>query len=283
MIISNNIPAINANRVLNARQGNVSNSFSKLSSGDSIGGSKGNSLSFSVSERMRGQIGGIEAAYRNTVDAISMVETADGFLTEISSLISNFRQLAVQSANSIYSDGERALSQNTAQEIVAEINRVASYATFNGQKLFDGRFARAAENSTPIASLWFQVGENTDRNANAVRVFINTFNASALSLEDLSLSSPQKALDSIEKTENALQVLSRSRAELGSYQTRLESIARTNQVALENFKAAESAIRDTDVASEITELTKNLVLNQVNIAMIAQANAQMQSVIRLLG
>lgn len=282
MVVNSNISAVTGNRVLGARQNRVVESFNKISSGDSLYAPKSNPLDFSVSEKMRSQIKGIEAAYRNSVDGLSMVKTADGFLSEIASLINNFRSLAVQSANGIYTDQERSFSQVTANELVAEIGRVTSYANFNGQRLFDGRFSEPTAETTPIASLWLQVGENKEKGANSIRLYINTINVASLSLDDISLSTPQKALDTIERTENALAVLSRNRGVLGSHQVRLESIVKTNQIALENFKSAESAIRDTDIASEITDLTKNLVLNQVNIAMIAQANAQLQTAIRLL-
>lgn len=283
MVINSNIPSITGNRLLSVRQSEVTTSFDKLSSGDRLYSAKENPLDFSISEKMRSQIKGLEAAYRNSVDALNMIRTTDGYLGEISNLITEFRSLAVQAANSIYSDAERSFSQVQATEIVAEIDRVAEYATFNGQKMLDGRFSQPTAESTPTTSLWIQVGENRDQVANAIRLYINTINVAALSLEDLSLSTPQKAIDTIERSENALQVLARNRSVLGSHQVRLESVIKTNQVALENTKAAESSVRDANIADEVTKLTKNLVMNQVNIAMIAQANSQLQAVLRLLG
>jgi len=283
MIVNSNIPSITGNRVLNSRQDEVVSSFNKISSGDAIYSAKFNPLSFGVSEKMKSQIKGIEAAYRNTMDGLSMIQTADGYLNEMSNLISSFRALAVQSANGVYSDAERAISQTSANQLVNEIERVATYANFNGQALFDGRFAQPTADVTPISSLWFQVGENSQRDSNSIRVYINTFNTASLSLADVSLSSPQKAMDTIERAESALSSLTRTRSMLGSQQVRLESVSKTNQVALENFKAAQSVIRDADIAGEVTKLTRNLVQNQVNLAMISQANAQLQTVLRLMG
>lgn len=283
MIINNNISSINSNRVLKNRQSSISGSFAAVSSGDALTSAKTNPVSFAVSEKMRVEIKGVDAANKNAVDALSMLQTTEGYLSEVNNLITNFKALAVQAANSIYSDAERQFSNFAAQELVAEIDRVSSYAEFNGLKLLNGNYAKPTENSVPLFSLWFQIGHNADKKINAMQVYIETFNAQALQLDAISLSSPTKALDSLSKVDYALEVISKRRSDLGSYQKRLDSVIRTTSIAKQNLIASESAIRDANIADEITNLTKNLILNQANIAMIAQSNAQTQTVLRLIG
>ncbi|XP_060085886.1 flagellar filament 33 kDa core protein-like [Ylistrum balloti] len=232
---------------------------------------------------MRVQIKGIDAANKNATDALSMLQTADGYLSEVNNLIKNFKALAVQAANSIYSDAERQFSNFAIREIVAEIDRISSHAEFNGLKLLTGNYSRPTADSVPLMSLWFHIGHNAAKDSNAIRAYINTFNSTALQINEISLSNPTLALDALQKVDLALSAVAQRRNDLASYQARLDSIITTTSIAKENAIASESVIRDTDIAEEVSELTKNLIVNQANIAMIAQANAQLQTVLALLG
>jgi len=284
MIINHNMSAINANRTLKFTHWEVTKNMEKLSSGERINRAGDDASGLAVSEKMRTQIQGLRQAERNTEDGMSFVQTAEGYLAQTAGIIQRVRTLAIQSANGIYSKEDRQLIQVEVSALVDEVDRTASQAEFNRFKILTGDFANAKLN--PKASMWFHLGANMNQRE---RVYINTMTAQAFKFRNatgqvtLSLSTPGGANAAIGILDNALQTLSKQRADLGAYYNRLETSAKGLMTAYENIQAAESRIRDSDMAEELVNLTKNQVLTQSGTAMLGQANMSSQSVLRLLG
>jgi flagellin len=254
----------------------------KLASGERINKSGDDASGLAVSEKMRTQIQGLRQAERNTEDGMSFVQTAEGYLNQSAQIIQRVRVLAVQASNGIYSAGDRQLIQVEVSALVDEVDRIASQAEFNRFKVLTGEYSQI----NPKASMWFHVGANTNQRK---RVFIGTMTAAALQFKDatgrinLVLSTPGGANAAIGVLDNALQKLSKQRADLGAYYNRMEMTAKGLMTAYENIQAAESRIRDADMAEVMVSFTKDQVLVQSGTAMLAQANIQNQSVLRLLG
>ena len=282
MIINHNMSAINANRTLKFSQWGVTRSMEKLSSGERINKAGDDASGLAVSEKMRTQIMGLRQAERNTEDGMSFVQTAEGYLNQTSSIIQRIRVLSVQAANGIYSNDDRQLIQVEVSALVDEVDRVASQAEFNRFKVLTGEYSRKG----PKASMWFHMGANQNQRE---RVYINTMTARAFGFEDgtskvaISLETPEGANKTIQMCDDALQKLSKQRADLGAYYNRLDYAARGLMTAYENIQAAESRIRDADMAEEMVNFTKDQVLVQSGTSMLAQANVSNQSVLRLLG
>jgi len=282
MIINHNMSAINANRSLKFTHWEVDKSMQKLSSGERINKAGDDASGLAVSEKMRTQIQGLRQAERNTEDGMSFVQTAEGYLNQTASIIQRIRVLAVQSANGIYSAQDRQLIQVEVSALIDEVDRVASQAEFNRFKVLTGEFSKI----NPKASMWFHLGANSNQRE---RVYIGTMTARSFTMRDaggkvvLSLSSPGGANNAIQVMDNALQRLAKQRADLGAYYNRLELTSKGLMSAYENIQAAESRIRDADMAEEMIGFTKNNVLVHSGTAMLAQANLQPQSVLRLLG
>jgi flagellin len=282
MIINHNMNAINANRVLKFNDWEIGKSMEKLSSGMRINRAGDDASGLAVSEKMRTQIQGLRQAERNTEDGMSFIQTAEGYLNQTSSIIQRVRVLAVQAANGIYSNEDRQLIQVEVSALVDEVDRLASQAEFNKFKILTGDFSR----TNPKASMWFQLGANKDQRE---RVYIGTMTAQALKFRDgsgkiaVSLSAPGGANDAIGIMDAALQRLGKQRADLGAYFNRLEMTAKGLMVAYENTQASESRIRDADMAEEMVGFSKNQILVHTGSAMLAQANIQGQSVMKLLG
>lgn len=273
--------AVNANRTLKFTSWNVNKSMEKLSSGERINRAGDDASGLAVSEKMRTQIQGLRQAERNTEDGMSFVQTAEGYLAQTAQIIQRIRVLAVQAANGIYTNADRQLIQVEVSALVDEVDRIASQAEFNRFKILTGEFSKI----NPKASMWFHMGPNANQR---VRVFIGTMTAQAFRMKDatskmaITLTSPGGANAAIGVMDAALQKLSKQRADLGAYYNRLEHTAKGLMTAYENVQASESRIRDTDMAEEMVEFTKNTVLVQSGTAMLAQANLQPQSVLRLL-
>jgi len=284
MIINHNMSAINANRTLKFSQWAVSSHMEKLSSGERINRAGDDASGLAVSEKMRTQIMGLRQAERNTEDGMSFVQTAEGYLAQTAGIIQRIRVLAIQSANGIYSKEDRQLIQVEVSALVDEVDRTASQAEFNRFKILTGDFANSKLN--PKASMWFQLGANMNQRK---RVYINTMTAQSFKFKNgtgqvsLSLSTPGGANNALGLLDTALQRLSKQRADLGAYYNRLEMTAKGLMTAYENIQAAESRIRDSDMAEEMVDFTKNQVLVHSGTAMLGQANVQSQSVLRLLG
>ncbi len=282
MIINHNMSAINANRSLKFTHWEVDKSMQKLSSGERINKAGDDASGLAVSEKMRTQIQGLRQAERNTEDGMSFVQTAEGYLNQTASIIQRIRVLAVQSANGIYSAQDRQLIQVEVSALIDEVDRVASQAEFNRFKVLTGEFSKI----NPKASMWFHLGANANQRE---RVYIGTMTARSFSMRDagskviLSLSSPGGANSAIGVMDSALQRLAKQRADLGAYYNRMELTSKGLMSAYENIQAAESRIRDADMAEEMIGFTKNNVLVHSGTAMLAQANLQPQSVLRLLG
>ena len=281
MIINNNMSSLYADRVLNISNDNIMKNMEKLSSGERINRAGDDASGLAVSEKMRSQIRGLNQASKNIQNGVSFIQTTEGYLTETTDILQRVRELAVQSANGIYSDEDRMQIQVEVSQLVAEVDRIASQAQFNGMNMLTGRFAQAGD-----AVMQFQIGANVDQNA---RVFIGTMTATALGLkgaqggdEQISISTPDEANMTLAAVDAALTNVTKQRADLGAYQNRFEMAAKGINIAAENTQAAESRIRDTDMASEMVEFTKNSILTQAGTAMLAQANSQSQTVLSLL-
>lgn len=284
MIINHNLSAINANRVLNVKNKDVDMSMTKLASGMRINKAGDDASGLAVSEKMRGQIRGLNQAERNIENGISFVQTTEGYLQETQDIVHRIRELAVQAANGIYTAEDRMQIQVEVIQLVDEVNRVASHAQFNTMNMLTGRFA---ENSVVAdATMFFHVGANMDQRE---KLFIGTMTAGALGMEDLttkaplSISNPTAANATIGKLDLALTKISTQRANLGAYQNRFETAVKGVAIASENLQAAESVIRDTNMAQQMVEYVKDNILVQSGTAMLAQANTKPQSVLQLLG
>jgi flagellin len=285
MIINHNMSAEFANRVLKFQDVAINKNIEKLSSGMRINRAGDDASGLAVSEKLRSQIRGLNQAVRNIENAVSFIQATEGYLGETHDILHRLRELAVQSANGIYSDEDRMQIQVEVSQLVDEINRVASHAQFNGMNTLTGAFADPARGGIEARQMFFQVGANMDQRE---RVYIGTMTAEALGLQSLqagqsiSISTPDQANRAIGLVDAALTVVSRQRADLGAYQNRFEMAVKGVAVASENMQAAESLIRDTDMAAETVQFLKNRILVEAGTAMLAQANLKPQSVLQLL-
>ena len=281
MVINHNMSSLYANRTLGVSNDQLMGNIEKLSSGQRINKAGDDASGLAVSEKMRSQIRGLNQANRNIQNGVSFIQATEGYLQETTDILQRIRELAVQSANGIYSDEDRQQIQVEVSQLVAEVDRIASQAQFNGMNMLTGSFA---QNSDRI--MQFQIGANVDQNE---RVYIGTMTAQSLgpkgaqgAEEGIGISTPDTANMAIATVDEALKNVSKQRADLGAYQNRFEMAANGINVAAENLQAAESRIRDTDMASEMVEYTKNQILTQSGTAMLAQANSQSQNVLALL-
>jgi flagellin len=282
MIINHNMSAMYANRQLQSNGIQVSKNIEKLSSGMRINRGGDDASGLAVSEKLRSQIRGLNQAERNIQNGISFIQTSEGYLQETQDILHRVRELSVQSANGIYSQEDRMQIQVEISQLVDEVNRIASHAQFNGMNILSGKFARDGE----LGGISFHVGANMDQNE---MVYVGTMTAQALGLvkeqgtnEPITIETPEEANMAIGIVDNALQVVSKQRADLGAYQNRFEMASQGVAIAAENLQAAESRIRDVDMASEMVEYVKNQILSQSTTAMLAQANTKSQSVLSLL-
>lgn len=309
MIINNNLGAMNAHRQMGANQNNMGDSMEKLSSGLRINRAGDDAAGLAISEKMRGQIRGLEQANRNAQDGVSMIQTAEGALNETHSILQRTRELAVQSANDTNTDADRAEIQKEFDELVDEIDRIAGNTEFNtknllGEKDTDGNFTGNAQSFT------FHIGANQGQK---MELDINSMSSSsigtaavpetsdgaddaiaAVTIQSLTttagtgedgkgkLTSQAGADEAITAINNAIEQVSAERSKLGANQNRLEHTINNLGTSAENLQAAESRIRDVDMAKEMMEMTKSNILSQASQSMLAQANQQPQSVLQLL-
>jgi len=283
MIINHNMSAAYSNRVLNIRGQDVQKGIEALSSGMRINRAGDDASGLAVSEKLRSQVRGLNQASANIANAVSFIQTSEGYLQSTQDILQRVRQLSVQSANGIYSDEDRMQIQVEVSQLVDEVNRIASHAQFNGMNILTGSFAR--EGGTRV--MQFQVGANMDQNE---RIYVGTMTASALKLvseqdpnQAISLGTPEDANKVIGVVDSALKAVSKQRADLGAYQNRFEMAQKGVDVAAENLQASESRIRDADMAKEMVDFVKNQILVQSGTSMLSQANTQPQSVLKLLG
>lgn len=258
-------------------------SMEKLSSGEKINRAGDDASGLSISEKMRSQIRGLNQASRNIGDAVSFTNVAEGYLQETTDVLQRIRELAVQASNGVYSDEDRMQIQVEVSQLVAEVDRIASSAQFNGMNLLTGRFAKDSD-----TVMQFQIGANVDQN---IRAYVGTMTSQALGLtgiqgtdERISISSPDEANSTIAVLDNALKNVNKQRADLGAYTNRMELAQKGINVAAENTQAAESRIRDADMAKEMVEYSKNQILTEASSAMLAQSlNVNRSAVVKLLG
>jgi flagellin len=283
MIINHNLSAMFADRSLKVTQNYLGKEMEKLSSGLRINRAGDDASGLAVSEKMRGQIRGLNQASANAANGISFIQTTEGYLQETEDILQRIRELAVQSANGIYTDEDRMQIQVEVSQLVDEVDRIASHAQFNGMNMLTGRFARTDGGNTVTASMWLHIGANMDQRE---QVFIGTMTANSLSLrqdtEIISLGSPEDANRAIGTLDAALQKINKQRSDMGAYQNRLEHAVRGLDISSENLQAAESRIRDTDMANEMVNYVKDQILSQTGTAMLAQANQRTTSVLQLL-
>ena len=271
--------AINSQRVLKFNEWKIDDSMRKLSSGLRITRAGDDASGLAVSEKMKAQVLGLRQAERNTEDAISFIQTSDGYLDQVTSMFQRMRVLSIQAANGIYSSEDRQLMQIEVSQLIDEVDRVASQAEFNNFKLFQGDFSRTSK----TASMWFHMGPNMHQRE---RVFVGTMTAEAFNLikngRVASLSTTAKANDLIGIVDDSLERILKQRANLGAYYNRLENVAKGLMSAYENVQASESRIRDADMAEEMANFATNQILIQSSTAMLAQANLRPNNVLSLL-
>jgi flagellin len=283
MVINHNMSSMFANRQLGINNASLLGNIEKLSSGQKINRAGDDASGLAVSEKMRSQIRGLNQANRNANNGISFIQTTEGYLQETTDILQRIRELSIQSANGIYTDEDRMQIQVEVSQLVAEVDRIASHAQFNGMNMLTGRFA---ENSISGQIMQLHIGANMDQRIDA---FVGTMTAEALGLkgaqgldEQISISTPESANLAIGTIDNALKLVNKQRADLGAYQNRLETASRGIAIAAENTQSSESVIRDTDMAAQMVEYTRDSILTQASTAMLAQANTQSQNVLALL-
>jgi len=283
MVINHNMSSMFANRQLGINNDSLLGNIEKLSSGMKINRAGDDASGLAVSEKMRSQIRGLNQANRNANNGISFIQTTEGYLQETTDILQRIRELSVQSANGIYTDEDRMQIQVEVSQLVAEVDRIASHAQFNGMNMLTGRFAA---NSISGQIMQLHIGANMDQR---IEAFVGTMTAEALGLkgaqgleEQISISTPEAANLAIGTIDNALKLVNKQRADLGAYQNRLEIASRGIAIAAENTQSSESVIRDTDMAAQMVEYTRDSILTQASTAMLAQANSQSQNVLALL-
>ena len=285
MVINHNMSAMFAQRSQGLTDLNNQKNMEKLSSGMKINRAGDDASGLAVSEKMRSQIRGLNQASTNAKNGISFIQTTEGYLQETEDIIQRIRELAVQSSNGIYTDEDRMQIQVEVSSLIAEVDRIASCAQFNGMNMLTGRFARPTGENSVTASMWLHIGANMDQRT---QVYIGTMSATALGLravgteEIMTLESPDEANRAIGTLDEEIKKINKQRADLGAYQNRLEKTVVGLDIGAENLQASESRIRDTDMAKEMVDFTKNQVLSQAGTAMLAQANQSSQNVLSLL-
>ncbi len=270
--IATNVSALNAYRNLSSTQNDLSKSLEKLSSGLRINRAADDAAGLAISEGLRAQVNGLNVAARNAQDGISVIQTAEGALTEVHSILHRVRDLLVQGANDSNNDDSRAAIASEIEQLGEELTRVAASTNFNGIKLLDGS----------NASLTFQVGAGSEAAEDQIAVALTDFSGLGATIGALTADDAATALTSIAAVDAEIVNVSTARAELGANQNRFESTINSLQVAAENLAAAKSRIADTDMAAEMVRFTSANILQQAGTAMLAQANQSGQGVLQLL-
>ena len=268
MIINHNMNAMNANRQMGINNTNQGKSIEKLSSGLRINRAGDDAAGLSISEKMRGQIRGLQQSSRNAQDGISLIQTAEGALNETHSILQRMRELAVQSTNGTNQDEDRELINKEFEQLSKEVDRIAKDTQFNKQSLLAG-----------TKNVAFQIGANADQ---TISINMADMSTSGLSISAAKISTQGDAKAAITSIDAAITAVSEQRSEFGSVQNRLESAINSTDNTAENLQAAESRIRDVDMAKEMMTFSKNNILAQAAQSMLAQANSAPQGVLSLL-
>ena len=274
MVVQHNMQAANANRMLGITSGAQAKSTEKLSSGYKINRAADDAAGLTISEKMRKQIRGLDKASSNAQDGVSAVQTAEGALTEVHSMLQRMNELAVKAGTDTLQSADRDYIQSEIDALVSEIDRVACATTFNEQSLLDGTFTQKS----------LQVGADV-QTGNQIEINIDKMSASGLGVNTVDVrgthgSAGRAQVDTIKA---ALQHVSKQRSDLGAVQNRLEHTIKNLDNVVENTTAAESQIRDTDMATEMVRYSNNNILAQAGQSMLAQANQSNQGVLSLLG
>jgi flagellin len=273
MQINTNIAALNAHRNLSNTQNDLSKSLEKLSSGLRINRAADDAAGLAISEGLRSQVNGLAVAARNAQDGISVIQTAEGALTEVHSILQRVRDLAVQAGNDSNNAESRTAIKTEIDALGDELTRIGASTNFNGIKLMDGT----------VGSLTFQVGAGDTAAEDQIAVALTDFSALGADIKALTVDTAANALASITAIDTEITAVSTARAGYGAAQNRFESTINSLNVSRENLSAAESRIRDTDMAAEMVNFTRANILSQAGTAMLAQANQSNQGVLQLLG
>ncbi len=284
MIINHNLSAQFANRSLNSRGNELDSSIEKLSSGVRINRSADDASGLAVAERMRSQIRGLDRASQNVQDGIAFIQVAEGYLAETTDVIQRIRELSIQAANGIYSSQDREFIQSEIDQLTDEVTRVAEQAQYNGMNILTGRFAEGG----PVGEVSFHIGANVDQN---ISLTIGNMSASALGIgsdntettePQASVLTPEDANRTLARVDKALELVTKQRTDLGAVQNRMTYLKQGLDIGAENLQAAESGIRDSNMAEEVSKFVRARILTQSSTAMLAQANAQPNVVLSLL-
>ena len=271
--VNTNAASINAQRNVAQVTERLKVNFRRLATGLRVSTAADDAAGLAISERLKAQIRSLDQAKRNANDGISLSQTAEGALNEVSSILVRLRELSVQSANGTFSNQDRETLDQEFASLVNEINRISQSTEFNGIKLLDGSSSQ----------INFQIGFGTDSSIDQIAITLDSALTTSLGISTLDIGSGGNTSFAISQLDNAINSVSSLRGKLGAVQNRLGSTINNLAVQVENISAANSRIRDVDVASETAELTRNSILQQASISILAQANAQPQSALTLLG
>jgi len=270
MVVQHNLTAMNSNRMLGLTQSTLSKSTEKLSSGYKVNRAADDAAGLAISEKMRRQVRGLTQASTNAQDGISAVQTAEGALNEVHDMLQRLNELATKAANDTNMTEDRSYIQSEMNALVTEIDRVKDTTTFNQQSLLNGCFQQKK----------LQVGTEADQ---VITINISTIAASAIGIASMNVSSHDGAKTAISAIKGAISEVNRRRSDLGAVQNRLEHTIKNLDNVAENTQAAESLIRDTDMATEMVKYSNNNILAQAGQSMLAQSNQSNQGVLSLLG
>ena len=275
MRINTNVSSLAAQRALGVTKNNLDNNFRKLSTGERITRAADDAAGLAISEKLKANIRGLRQAKRNSDDGISLVQTAEGGLNEVSNIVIRLRELAVQAASDTVGDTERSFSEIEFQNLKDEIQRIADSSEFNGRKLLNG--------SGGLVEI--QVGIHNDATNDRIKYDSGDSDASleTLGIHSETIANKEGAQMSLAKLDDALLRINGVRANLGALQNRLQSTSNNIAVTEENFSAANSRIRDVDVAAETADLAKNNILTQAGVSVLAQANQATNAALKLIG
>jgi flagellin len=276
LTVQTNVSSLNAQRNLNATMASMQTALSRLSSGYRITKASDDAAGLAISESLRGQIRSLAQAQRNAYDGISVIQTAEGSLNEISNILIRMRELSMQSASDGVGSSERSYMQVELTALQSEIDRIANATEFNGKKLLNGAVAST--------ELTFQIGIRNVASNDRIGITISSAKGSALGVafSSVSISVKSTAQNALSKIDTALKSVSSIRARLGAYENRLSTTVANLAIAGENLSAANSRIRDMDAAQETSNLTKAQILMQAGVSVLAQANSVPQVALSLI-
>lgn len=273
--INTNVASISAQRALGVTKNNLDNNLRKLSSGERITRASDDAAGLAISEKLKANIRGVRQAKRNSDDGISLIQTAEGGLNEISNIVIRLRELAIQAASDTVGDTERGFSNIEFQNLLEEVQRISQGAEFNGRKLLDGTGGMVE----------IQVGIHNDPLNDRIKYDSSVTDATleSLGLIAETIGNKEGAQLSLKKLDDALVRINGTRANLGALQNRLQSASNTLGITEENFSAANSRIRDVDIAAETADQAKNNILSQAGVSVLAQANQSPNFALKLIG